>query len=247
MRLEQVCIPSRGVMLAGLLYHPERTPHATGIVLAHGFTSGKYSLDGLASYLAVHGYTCLTYDCVGHKLGASGGEMRHANQAVENLTDGLAWMRALGTMARIVLIGHSMGGIAAVAAAARDIRARPPGRPPLGGIVSLCAGANPSRAFRAGLGQKMLQQREDYFVGAPALRIVSELDSIAAEGSHLGGLPALFIAARHDILIALGDVEELARRAGPSAVFASVESSHLEAPDRSRGRILEWLEGKDEG
>jgi len=65
LRLETIRIPSGGVELAGLRYMPEGTPRTTALLFAHGFTSSKHSMDGLASYLASHGYVGVTFDFVG--------------------------------------------------------------------------------------------------------------------------------------------------------------------------------------
>ena len=76
LRLETVTIRGRASDLAGLRYLPEGNRRSIGVVLAHGFTSGKYSLDGLANYLATRGYEALTFDFVGHKLGGPVGLWR---------------------------------------------------------------------------------------------------------------------------------------------------------------------------
>src|SRR2546421_12047575 len=88
------------------------------LLFAHGFSSGKYSMDSLAGYLAARGYEGWTFDFVGHKLGGSGGEMRTAQQAAENLRDALAWVRGHSEAREICLIGHSMGAAAALQVAA---------------------------------------------------------------------------------------------------------------------------------
>ena len=81
MRLENVTVPARGQDLCGLRYLPDTQRRDTALILAHGFTSGKYSLDSLASYLCARGYEALTFDFVGHKLGCTGGRMETMAQA----------------------------------------------------------------------------------------------------------------------------------------------------------------------
>src|SRR5690242_2287330 len=102
---------------------PEAPRKPVALLYAHGFTAGKYSLDGLASYLAGRGYEGLTFDFVGHKLGCSGGAMRHLSQATDNLAAVLAWLRRATDAEQIVLIGHSMGAAAALQVAARKAQA----------------------------------------------------------------------------------------------------------------------------
>lgn len=243
MRLDSVRIPGDPVPLAALRYVPEQPPRPQRLIYTHGFTSGKYSFDGLASYLAAKRYVGLTFDCVGHKLGATGGEMRHIVQAAENLRDALAWERAQTPESDIILIGHSMGAAATLQVAAWE-QENPNLVGRLAGIVCLCMGTNPSQAFSGPLGKTMLAQRQDYVMGAPAPELLSQLDAMALTVRAIGTLPALFVAAKQDVLLPVERVEALAALAGAHADFRVIESSHLEAPDRSRGTILQWLESE---
>ncbi len=246
MKLEAVTIPGEEVSIAALRYVPVKVAHPTALLFAHGFTSGKYSLDLLASYLAGKGYEGLTFDFVGHKLGATGGEMRHARQAVENLQAALDWLRQNTRAEQIALVGHSMGAAASLAVAAQE-QQNPPNAnlPHLAGIVSICMGLEPSRGFMEAIGRAMLTQRSDYVAGAPAVQLLTEIESLVPSAQHLGSLPALFIAARQDVLIPVARVEGLAQLAGPSAQVAVIDASHLEAPDRARAAISQWLESRN--
>ena len=222
------------------------------LVLAHGFTSGKHSLDNLAGYLAARGYEALTFDFVGHKLGCSGGAMQTITQAPGNVADALAWLRRNSEADRIVLVGHSMGAAAAIAAAAWEIAERSTpaliGKigskdvygAPLAGVVSLCMGTEPSAGFDSAIGAAMLQQRCDYVTGAPAGDLVREIDSLVLSAANLGSLPALFIAAKQDVLVAVDRVIRLAQLVHNSAVQV-IDSSHMEAPDKARPAIYAWL------
>ena len=246
MKLEPVTIPAGEVLLAALRYVPVVRTHPTALLFAHGFTSGKYSLDLLASYLAGKGYEGITFDFVGHKLGATGGEMRHARQAVENLQAALDWLRQNTRAEQIVLMGHSMGAAAALAVAAQEQQHPPDANVArLAGVVSICMGLEPSKGFMGAIGRAMLAQRSDYVAGNPAVQLLTEIESLVPFAQHIGNLPALFIAARQDVLIPVERVEGLARLAGPSARVAVIDASHLEAPDRSRATISEWLEDRE--
>jgi pimeloyl-ACP methyl ester carboxylesterase len=252
LRLENVTIPARPNDLCALRYLPEGERRDTALVLAHGFTSGKYSLDTLASYLATRGYEALTFDFVGHKLGGTGGAMETMSQAPGNVSDALAWIRRVTEARRIVLVGHSMGAAAALATAAWEAaeRATPaligksrqseaPGLP-IAGVISLCMGTQPAAGFESALGRAMVEQRRDYVAGAPALDLLREIEGLLPAPGQLGALAALFIAAKQDVLVSVERVEELARRVDGAAVQV-IDSSHLEAPDRSRAAIYSWL------
>ncbi len=242
MRLEAVRIPSGGVELAALRYVPDRPLRPTALIYAHGFTSGKYSLDNLANYLAGRGYPGLTFDFVGHKLGCTGGEMRHISQAAENLQDALRWLRAHSEAEQVVLIGHSMGWAAVLEVAAQERRHPSNDGARLAGIVCMSIGLEPTRGFDNAVGRTMLAQRSDYVVGAPALELLSGLDTLILATREIGNLPALFIAARQDVLVSVARVEQLAALAGPAASVTTLDTSHLDAPDRSRSTIAQWLD-----
>jgi pimeloyl-ACP methyl ester carboxylesterase len=244
LKLETVSIPGKDVALAGLRYLPERSIRDTALVFTHGFTAGKYSLDILASYLAQRGYEGLTFDLVGHKLGATGGQMLRAEQAAENLEQALHWLRLHTDARNIVLIGHSMGAAATLHVAARERSAGTRlGQARLAGIVCMCIGRHPARGFEGVIGKAMLEQRSDYVAGAPALELLQQLDALVLSAQEVGELPALFIAAKQDALIAPERVAEVAALVGPTATVATVDTSHLEAPDRARPTVLQWLQG----
>ncbi|MCS6776478.1 MAG: alpha/beta fold hydrolase [Chloroherpetonaceae bacterium] len=237
MKLEVLRIPVRSLSLAGLRYVPEGTPRRTMLLYAHGFTSSKHSMDGLASYLAMHGYPGVTFDFVGHKLGATGGQMRHITDAAENLQDALHWIRAEEQARAIVLIGHSLGGASALQVAAWER-----GAPDLQAVIVLCMGQDPARGFQSPIGRKMLQMRQDYVQGTPVPQLLEELRSMLRSACEVGTLPVLFIAAQQDVLVTPERVFELAEQVGPHAEVQVIEAQHVDAPDRARGVILNWLE-----
>jgi pimeloyl-ACP methyl ester carboxylesterase len=242
MRLEVVWIPGGVGTLSGLHYVPEGDGRSIALVLAHGFTAGKYSVDGLAGYLAGRGYEAVTFDFVGHKLGCSGGAMERTGQAAENTRDALAWLRRRTAADRIVLVGHSMGAASVLQVAAWERQNPPAEGPKLAGIVCMGMGLEPAKEFQSPIGQAMLTQRQDYVVGAPALELLTGLRTMVLAAREIGDLPALFLSAKQDVLVSPARVEALAALVGPSASVLSIDSSHLEAPDRSRGPIAQWLE-----
>jgi pimeloyl-ACP methyl ester carboxylesterase len=251
-RLETVTISARAHDLAALRYLPENDRRGTALVLAHGFTSGKYSMDSLASYLAARGYEALTFDFVGHKLGGTGGSMETMGQAPGNVADAVAWLRGVTEAERIVLIGHSMGAAAALVTASWEVAERaspeligkassaPPEGAPIAGIVSLCMGTQPSAGFDSSIGQAMLEQRRDYVAGSLAIDLLREIDGMVDAAGQIGSLPALFIAAKQDVLLTVDRVRRLAEMA-PNGTVQVIDSSHLDAPDRARPTVYSWL------
>ncbi|CEK15306.1 predicted hydrolase or acyltransferase of alpha/beta superfamily [Chthonomonas calidirosea] len=230
--LEKVHIPSSVGTLDGLFYQtaqPSQKPFS--LLLMHGLTSGKYSLDGLANYLSAHGYPCLTFDFVGHKLGGTGGELYHPEQIVENACEALLWLHATRAK-RVVTVGHSMGGYGAIMAAAKH-----PDR--VAGVATLCTGTHPIRGFLTPVGQAMLRQRADYINGVSIIQFLEQFDSLTLP--QLPFLPILCIAGTQDIVVSVDQVKELAALLGPTHQIATIETSHLEAPDRSRATLLSWL------
>ena len=107
----------RGYVLSGRIELPETTPRGWAI-LAHCFTCGKESLAAVrvGRALALNGIGVLRFDFAG--LGTSGGAFSDATFAADVgdlIAAGLA-MAAAG-MAPTLLVGHSLGGAAVLAAA----------------------------------------------------------------------------------------------------------------------------------
>jgi uncharacterized OsmC-like protein/alpha/beta superfamily hydrolase len=104
--------------LAARLDHPQGEPVAW-VLFAHCFTCGKdvFAASRVAEGLTARGIGVLRFDFTG--LGASEGEFANTNFSsnVGDLVAAAAWMREQGREARL-LIGHSLGGAAVLAAAA---------------------------------------------------------------------------------------------------------------------------------
>jgi alpha/beta superfamily hydrolase len=121
-RTEKIIFPgSQGFPLAARLDRPQAGEQRATALFAHCFTCSKdvFAASRIAGALVEHGIAVLRFDFTG--LGMSGGEFANTNFS-SNVQDLLAAADCLREMslAPDVLIGHSLGG-AAVLAAAGDI------------------------------------------------------------------------------------------------------------------------------
>ncbi len=125
-RLSRITFPGgSGESLAARLDLPAEPPRAFA-VFAHCFTCGKdlRAASRIASTLTRAGLAVLRFDFTG--LGASGGEFENTDftSNVDDLVAAADWLRAEHEAPQL-LVGHSLGGSAAIAAAVRipEVRA----------------------------------------------------------------------------------------------------------------------------
>ena len=123
LRVSYVSIPHGDLRLSGLLYRPvgvSSENRAPAVVLAHGISSAKESMSGIAVELARKGFVALALDLAGH--GNSEGRLEDGNgdaslgvlAAIEFL-EAQPFVRA----SAIGLVGHSLGAGAIRAAAVK--------------------------------------------------------------------------------------------------------------------------------
>ncbi len=124
---------SQGAELAGLLEQPEETPRAM-VLFAHCFTCGKdiAAASRISRALVAHGFAVFRFDFTG--LGSSDGDFSNTNFS-SNIDDLIAAASFLRTnyQAPSLIIGHSLGGTAVLAAAGNI--------PELRGVVTIGAPA----------------------------------------------------------------------------------------------------------
>jgi putative redox protein len=136
MKLARITFPgAEGQKLAARLDAPDEAPRAYAL-FAHCFTCGKdvFAASRIAQRLTEHGIAVLRFDFTG--LGASEGEFANTNFSsnVADLIAAAAHLRQ-AYQAPALLIGHSLGG-AAVLAAAGEI-------PESKAVVTLAAPSDP--------------------------------------------------------------------------------------------------------
>jgi len=137
MKVEPVTFTGRdGQKLAARLDRPEEAPRAFAL-FAHCFTCGKdvFAAARIAQQLTEHGVAVLRFDFTG--IGASEGEFANTNFSsnVADLVAAAAHLRE-AMQAPALLIGHSLGG-AAVLAAAGDV-------PGAKAVATIAAPSDPS-------------------------------------------------------------------------------------------------------
>jgi len=129
-----------GVMLAGLLETPESSPHSFAL-FAHCFTCGKdvVSASRISRALVARGYAVLRFDFTG--LGSSDGDFANSNFSsnVNDLVKAADFLRE-NYRAPSLLIGHSLGGAAVLAAAHAMEEVK--------GVVTIGAPADPKNVVK---------------------------------------------------------------------------------------------------
>lgn len=140
-----------GQRLAALLELPAGPPRAYAL-FAHCFTCGKNNLAAtrIARTLAAHGIACLRFDFTG--LGASEGDFAntHFSSNVDDLLAAAAHLEKTRA-APTILIGHSLGGAAVLAAAGA--------LPSVRAVVTIAAPADPGHV--TGLFRQRLDEIRD--------------------------------------------------------------------------------------
>jgi pimeloyl-ACP methyl ester carboxylesterase len=230
--LNLVQLQASDFTLAALDYEPRR-PREVTIIAGHGYSSSKQNLDGLASFLAAHGFRVVSLDFPGHKLGASGGVLRRFDDLLESFAAAAEYARGRYGP-QIYALGHSMGAMTALRFCSGDAR--------IAGAVSIATGYGRLRSLEALSAQGAVDLRSAYVEGMtlPEVAARVELDQDTMQ-LHLAGRPVLYIAAERDMMVRRADVQALFDRAPEPKQFASVPSDHTNAADHSRSAVLAWL------
>lgn len=255
MRTERFDFPNaRGETLAALLNLPDGEPAATAL-FAHCFTCGKDNLAAsrIAERLTDAGIAVLRFDFTG--LGSSAGEFANTHFS-SNIGDLVAAANRLREIGRApgILIGHSLGG-AAMLAAAHDI-------PDARAVVTIAAPYDPSHVlnlFRDRLDEIRAQGEIEVTLAGRTIRVRREfLDDIAQHtlrdriaglrkallvfhaptDSYVGieNATKIFLAAKHPkSFISLDDADHLLTKRRDALYVADViaawASRYLDAPE----------------
>lgn len=233
---ERVSFPSfRGPRLAGLVDLPEGEVRGWG-VFAHGFTLGKDcpAAARICKQLAAEGIGMLRCDNLG--LGDSEGDWGDGSFTVkvEDTVRACAFMAEQGR-APDLLVGHSWGG-AAVIAAARRTTAR--------AVASIGAPADPSRVehqYDTVVDRVRAEGQAEWLVGGRALTLKKDFveDVRAADLDDKIRdlrLPLLVMHSPTDETVPIGNASEIFFAARHPRSFVALEGSDhlLTAPGQAR-------------
>lgn len=240
---ERVSFPSStGPMLAGSIDLPEGPARGWG-VFSHGFTLGKNSpaASRICKQLASDGIGMLRFDALG--LGESEGDWGDGSftHKVDDIIEACKFMTERGTPADI-LIGHSFGG-AAVLAAARQA-------PGVRAVVTVGAPIDPvhvEHQYDACLEQVFAEGSGQWMVGGRTLTLKRAfVEDVRAAHLHdkikALKMPLLILHSPTDNTVGIENASAIFRTARHPRSFVSLEGSEhlLTGPGQAHraGRII---------
>lgn len=229
-----------GEKLAGTLEGPQH-PSGFGMVLGHCFTCSRHTriLSDISSAMADIGYQVLRFDFSGN--GRSEGaftQSTYSKQALE-LQCAADYIRSKGA-SLLLLAGHSMGGTAALLAAARMNGVR--------GVIALSVGAallSPERLL-TGSEQAILAQKGEvpFSSRGRALTLTKDFFDDAAAYE----LPKVIMKIRCPVLLVYGGHDEMISpdsgrtlkdaRPEKTEVFTVEEADHMFSGDADRDTVV---------
>ena len=205
--VKELNFQSGGSRINGILYQANgEGPHPT-VILLHGYPGNEKNLD-LAQSMRRAGYNVLFF----HYRGAwgSGGDFSFSH-VIEDVKSASTFLRDKQSEYRVdgdrlLLVGHSMGGFAALKGAANDdaIVCVAGIAPADVGIVarSVMADANTARGFAAGADSLAMLNGWNGETAIADLKANAERFDVAALAPELSGKSVLLIAGDNDTVLA---------------------------------------------
>jgi alpha-beta hydrolase superfamily lysophospholipase len=219
---------STGPNLAGIIEVPERGVRGWG-VFSHGFTLGKDSPAAarICKQLAAEGIGMLRFDALG--LGASEGDWGDGSFTVkvDDIVKACEFMANRATPAGI-LVGHSWGGAAVIAAAQQS--------PGVRSVVTVAAPVDPRHVeqhYDAVVERVLSEGCAEWMVGGRTLTLKRAfVEDVRAAHLHakIKGLrlPLLILHSPTDNTVGIENASEIFRLARHPRSFVSLEGSdHL--------------------
>lgn len=233
---------STGPNLAGIIDEPEQEVRGWG-VFSHGFTLGKESPAAarICKQLAADGIGMLRFDALG--LSGSEGDWGDGSFTVkvDDIVRACQFMADRGTPADI-LVGHSWGGAAVLAAAAQA--------PGVRSVVTVAAPVDPSHVekhYDAVVDRCLSEGSAEWLVGGRTLTLKRDfVEDVRAAHLHdkISSLrmPLLILHSPTDNTVDIENASEIFRLARHPRSFVSLEGSdHLltaRGQARRAGRII---------
>ncbi len=215
-----------------MLEYEARRRRDVTLVVGHGYSSSKQNLDGLCSFLASHGFGIYSLDFPGHKLGASGGQLRNVQDLFDAMEAVVRFARERGAET-VYTMGHSMGATTTLCVAGRDQS--------IAGAISIATGYGRYTVLEEMAGRGVVDLRSSYVDGLSLQELAQEWQpQLDAALPALPPRPVLIVAAERDGMVSQASVRQLHERIAGST-FATVASDHTFAGDNSRSTVLQWL------
>ena len=237
-------IGSQGDVLAARLDRPLAAPRAYAL-FAHCFTCSKdiFAASRIARALAAYGVAVLRFDFTG--LGSSQGEFANTNFSsnVEDLVRAADYLRQ-HERAPAILIGHSLGGTAVLAAASRV--------PEAVAVATIGAPADPAHVSRLLAAQKAEIESEgeaEVVLGGRTFRIRKQfLDDLAGHklDAAIGAMnkALLVLHSPIDETVAIDDAARIFTAAKHPKSFVSLDTAdHLLTRHADAEYVAEVLAG----
>jgi putative redox protein len=219
---------STGPTLSGVIEVPDTSVRGWG-VFSHGFTLGKDcpAASRICKQLASDGIGMLRFDALG--LGGSEGDWGDGSFTVKvnDVAKACEFMADRGTPADI-LVGHSWGGSAVLAAARQS--------PGVRSVVTVAAPVDPSHVekhYDAVVDRVMSEGTADWMVGGRTLTLkrafVEDVREARLQDKIQGlHLPLLILHSPTDNTVGIDNASEIFRLARHPRSFVSLEGSdHL--------------------
>jgi len=235
-------LSSTGPALAGIIDRPAGEPRGWG-VFSHGFTLGKDSPAAarICKQLAEDGIGMLRFDALG--LGDSEGDWGDGSFTVKvnDVIRACEFMAEQNTIADI-LVGHSFGGAAVIAAARQS--------PGVRAVATVGAPMDPAHAehqYDAVVDRVLSEGSAQWMVGGRTLTLKRAfVEDVRAAALHEKirslRLPLLILHSPTDNTVGVANASEIFRTARHPRSFVSLEGSDhlLTGPGQARraGRII---------
>ena len=238
--LTGVTFDSDGHRLVGVLYLARGEEPKPTVLLLHGCPGLEKNLD-LAVRLRERGWNALLFHYRGCWGSAGRYDLRTIPRDVTAAIDHLAGCPRVDAD-RIAVLGHSMGGWAALVTAAVEPRLQAVAV--YGAAARLGAGLRLSPALIEAEFTRFLATTPEEFAGQVAM-VAEQTDSLAAVGA-IGPRPLLVVHGTADRWVPVAQARELRERAGPSCCYVEVEGAdHAFSWHRAElaDLVVGWLRG----